>query len=491
MASISMKNGAYFVRVFIDGKQEKIYTGLKNRIEAERLADKIQRLADSKRNEMNLTESGLADWVKKLETGNSKVYEKLVSLGLLDQKARPVTVGEICRDYLKRAEKRKERTQLKYEKTVARLCEYFGENKPVAEITPDDAYKFDEWFRNTPLNKRGKKAKLYSEFTANREMRNIKSVFAYARKLGRIPLDPFASVQSGACGDTENKTYVPPEIVLEVIQAETTPLKWKVILALGRFAGCRGASDLCLLKWDDVIFSDDGKQGVITLRGKTKPGTIPMPPVLENLLREWQGEAILRGVDSQKVFPEIDENSNVSEMTKKSILKAGKDVWENPWYSLRDSFCNDVMNHVKDVKTYEFYCRHSIKTALLHYQKITEHRENKGAENLKESPLWVGSGSVGADFAADGSQKNAGNPVNFSTFDEMFWGLKKGLLEVLNRGLHGGLFNALELQRIKREIINTLENTTLDDIQYPQKNLLAIPCKKGLYSQGGTRTRTS
>ena len=48
-----------------------------------------------------------------------------------------------------------------------------------------------------------------------------------------------------------------------------------------------------------------------------------------------------------------------------------------------------------------------------------------------------------------------------------------------------------ELEKIKEEIICTLVNTTLDDIQYPQKNLLAISRKKGLYSQGGTRTRTS
>lgn len=485
MASLDKKNGSFIVLVTIEGKQKKIYTGLKEERAADRLKDKIQALADARKNGLTDIEAGLADWVKKLETGNSKVYEKLVSLGLLEQKARPVTVGEICRDYVKRAEKRKDRTQVKYEKTVARLCEYFGENKPVAEITPDDAYKFDEWFRTAPLNKRGKKAKPYEENTANREMRNVKSVFAYARKLGRIPLDPFASVQSGACGDTENKTYIKAEIVYDVIQAETTPLKWKVILALGRFAGCRGASDLCLLTWNDVIFSDDGKQGKITLRGKTKPGTIPLAPVLEDLLQKWYLETTLRGIDSQKVFPEVDENSNVSEMTKKSILKAGKDLWKNPWYSLRDSFCNDVLRYVKDVKTYEFYCRHSIKTALQYYQKVTEHRESEGAENLKESPLWIDFGSVKADFAADGLQKSAGNPVNFSTLDDMIRGIKKGIIRGLNGGLQGGLFNALDLQKIKEEIIRTLVNTTLDDIQYPQKNLLAIPCKKGLYSQGG------
>lgn len=491
MASLDRKNGSFIVLISLNGKQKKIYTGLKDRREADRLADKVQRLADSRRNGLNLTESGLADWVNELESGNSKIYEKLVSLGLLGQKARPVTVGDICREYLKRAAKKKERTQTKYEMTVARLCDYFGENKPAAEITSDDASQFDEWFRTAPLNKRGKKAKPYSEYTANREMRNVKSVFAYAKKLGRIPLDPFASVQSGACGDTENKTYVPAEIVLEVIQAETTPLKWKVILALGRFAGCRGACDLCLLTWDDVIFSDYGKQGKITLRGKTKPGTIPLSPVLENLLREWQGEAILRGVDSQKVFPEINENSNVSVMTKKSILKAGKDLWENPWYSLRESFCNDVLKHIKDVKTYEFYCRHSIKTALQYYQKVTEHRESEGAENLKESPLWIDSGSVGDTFEADPPQESGETLAKYRTLDDMIRGIKWGIIRGLNGGLQGGLFNALDVQKIKREIIDMLVNTTLEDIQYPQKNLLAISRKKGIYSQGGTRTRTS
>jgi len=41
-----------------------------------------------------------------------------------------------------------------------------------------------------------------------------------------------------------------------------------------------------------------------------------------------------------------------------------------------------------------------------------------------------------------------------------------------------GVFNALDLQEIKREIINMLENTTLDDIQCTQKNLLAFACKE-------------
>lgn len=464
MASISLKNESFVVRIFLNGKQEKIYTGLKDRREADRLADKIQRLADSKRNGIRLAESGLADWVKRLESTNSKVYEKLVSLGLLEQKARPVTVADICRHYVKRAEKKAERTQKHYDNTAKRVMEYFGPDKPVADITTDDAYSFEEWFRTAPLNTRMKPARPYDFTTANRELKNVKSVFLYALKLGVIQFNPFAVIRIEKDGDSDNKTYVPVEIVLEVIQAETTPLKWKVILALGRFAGCRGACDLCRLTWDDVIFSDDGKQGKITLKGKTASGTIPMAPVLENLLREWQGEAILQEIDSQKVFPDVTEETSVWTMTKKSIEKAGKEVWRNPWYSLRDSFCIDVMDLGLDPKTYSQLCRHSVQTGLEYYQKYTEHRERNAGERMAKSPLWFDSGSAGATLGADSTQESGETLAEYRSLDDFLRGLKQGLLGVLKRGLQGGAFTALDLQRIKEEIDYTLENTALNEL---------------------------
>ena len=465
MASLDRKNGSFIVLISLNGKQKKIYTGLKDRREADRLAEKIQRLADSKRNEMNLTESGLAEWVKKLESGNSKVYEKLVSLGLLEQKARPVTVADICRHYVKRSEKKAERTQKHYDSTAKRIMEYFGPNKPVAEITTDDAYSFEEWFRTAPLNTRSKPARPYDFTTANRELKNVKSVFLYAHKLGVIRFNPFAVIRIEKDGNSDNKTYVPAETVLEVIQAETTPLKWKVILALGRFAGCRGACDLCRLKWEDVIFSDDGKQGKITLKGKTACGTIPMVPVLENLLREWQGEAILQEIDSQKVFPDVTEETNAWTMTKKSIERAGKEVWRNPWYSLRDSFCIDIMDMGVDPKTYSQICRHSVQTGLEYYQKYTEHRERNAVERMAKSPLWVGFGSVGDTLEAGNPQESGEKPAEYGTLDDMLRGINWGIVRGLNRGLQGGLFSIQDVQKIKEKIIYTLENTALDELQ--------------------------
>ena len=464
MASISLKKDTFVVRVFLNGKQEKIYTGLKEERAADRLAKKIQALADARKNSLTAIEAGLADWVKKLETENSKVYQKLVSLGLLDQKARPVTVADICRHYVKRSEKKSERTQKHYDSTAKRVMEYFGPNKPVAEITTDDAYSFENWFRTAPLNKRGKKAKPYDFKTANRELKNVKSVFLYAHKLGIIQFNPFAVIRIEKDGNSDNKTYVPVKTVMEVIEAETTPLKWKVILALGRFAGCRGACDLCLLKWDDVIFSDDGKQGKITLKGKKRPGTIPMAPVLENLLREWQGEAILQEIDSQKVFPDVTEETNAWTMTKKSIERAGKEVWRNPWYSLRDSFCIDVMDMGFDPKTYSQLCRHSVQTGLEYYQKYTEHRERNAGERMAKSPLWCDLGSAGATFGADSLLESGETLAEYRSFDDFLRGLKQGLLGVLKRGLQGGAFTALDVQRIKEEIDYTLENTALNEL---------------------------
>ncbi len=225
----------------------------------------------------------------------------------------------------------------------------------------------------------------------------------------------------------------------------------------------------------------------MTLEGKTT-GNVPLHPVLENLLRDWFDRAP-EGVE--KVFPEVNKISNINTNIKKSIRRAGYEVWKNPWYSLRTSFCNDVLESGVDLITYQHVCRHSMNTALKYYQKYHNGREKKAVEMLKNSPLWCESGSVGCSFSADGSQKNAGNPVNYSTLNEMFRGLKKGLLEGLNRGLQGGLFNALDLQNIKEEIINTLENATLADIQGPQKNLLAISRKKANLGDTGLEPVTS
>lgn len=106
MASLDRKHVPYLIYVYIDKRQKKINTGLKNLREAERMAEHITKLENACKNGLTTLDADLAGWVNRLEKSNSKVYEKLVSLGLLEQKARPVTVADIS-DITLNAPKRK------------------------------------------------------------------------------------------------------------------------------------------------------------------------------------------------------------------------------------------------------------------------------------------------------------------------------------------------------------------------------------------------
>ncbi|MBQ2822700.1 MAG: site-specific integrase [Thermoguttaceae bacterium] len=425
--------------------------------------------------------------MNRLEKSNSKVYEKLVSLGLLPKKEKTVTVGDVCNMYLQFCKAKTEATEYKHEQAVKLVLGYFDTETPVKDITTDDALKFRRWVETAPLNSRSKEAKPYSRFCVNRRVSAVKSIFHFAQnRLNLIPNNPFNIIESGPTGNTENKDYVSKEVILDVIE-KTGNLKWKLILAFGRFAGCRGASDLSLLTWDKIHWSSQEEIGFVTLEGKTT-GNVPLHPVLENLLRDWFDRAP-EGVE--KVFPEVNKISNINTNIKKSIRRAGYEVWKNPWYSLRTSFCNDVLESGVDLITYQHVCRHSMNTALKYYQKYHNGREKKAVEMLKNSPLWCESGSVGCSFAADGSQKNAGNPLKYSTLNDFQEGVKSGVVKVLNEVLQGVSFNVQDVQKIKEEIINMLENTTLDDIQDPQKNLLAISRKKAKMGDTGLEPVTS
>lgn len=376
MASIfKWKNATYIVQFALDGKRPKLY-GFTNRRQAEQLGDKIEQLKAARLSGIEPPELTL--WIGKLENDSPELYERLYDLGLLPRRVVRPTIKTILDLTEKRYEKRKERTLARIHNTLIHLPTYFGADKPVDEITTDDAVAFLAWYRTAPLNRRHKVAEPYSRCTVNRDITTFKSVFSWAVKLGVIRFNPFAVLQSGASSREDNKDYISVEIAMEIIE-KTCSLKWKTILALGRFAGCRGACDLCLLNWSDVQWSSPEEPGSIILRGKTRPGMIPLAPVLESLLGQLF-EQVPEGVD--RVFPEFSINGNTSMMTRKYFCQAGYPSIQRPWYSLRTSFCNDILSSGIDLKDYQSICRHSLKVALESYQKFHAGRVAKALHQL-------------------------------------------------------------------------------------------------------------
>ena len=383
MANIYKKKfgSTWIIRFSINSDRKTLYTGLKNKTIAQRLADKVEELKNSVLAGADFSPE-LISWIGKLETENTEIYEKLISLGLLKNRRRKTTLTDLLEIYEKNGTNKKESTQYKYEKTGRYLLQFFGKDKPIEEITIEDAERFITWFKTTPLNARSKMPKVYSTSKVNRETTAFKSVFKFAEDAGLIQKSPFRLLHGGASENPDTLEYVPAETVLHVIQQCGNP-KWRAIFALGRFAGARGASDFSILTWDKIRFSSPDELGFIILEGKTS-GVIPMNPVLEQCLADLFDRA---AENEPKVFPDITSRSNINVVVRKQILAASVDMWKNPWYNLRKSFCTDVMESGVDMESYRRITRHSVNISLKHYQIYHKDRQARAANTLRQSPF--------------------------------------------------------------------------------------------------------
>ena len=378
MASVFKKDGGYTIQVCVNGKKRKI-GGFPNKRQAERLGEKLELLKVWRATGSDTPE--LAAWRADLEVNAPEMWDRLVDFGLLPKRTVRKTIQDLINALDQDVKHLGTWTHLK--NTLRHLIRRFGADRHADSITPEEAYAFVEWYRKAPLNTRCGEGKPYSPFKINRDIGIFKQLWNHGIRLGFVEKNPFANIRGGASGTAENKTYVPVSTVLEVIEAAPS-LKWKTIIALGRFAGCRGACDLCLLTWDDVHWSSANDPGFIILRGKTRPGTIPLAPVLEALLRQLFDQAAPGTV---RVFPEFREGMNTHTVTKQAFDRCGYANVKKPWYSLRASFCNDVLESGVDLKTYQAICRHSTRTAMESYQQYHDGRLESTRETLANCGL--------------------------------------------------------------------------------------------------------
>ena len=207
---------------------------------------------------------------------------------------------------------------------------------------------------------------------------------AYAEKLGWLTTNPFRFLKAGDSTNEERLEYVPPETVLKVI--DESPLRWGLIIALGRFIGVRGSSELYRMEWEDVHWSSEGEAGWIAIRTKKnerhgrKYRQVPMAPIVEELLSRWffqaaEGEA--------RIFPGMKSQQNFAVMVEKLAKRAGVTGWQVPWYNLRKSFCSDLLEEVKDISYYERITDHTYAIARKHYQIMHKGRELRGAATME------------------------------------------------------------------------------------------------------------
>ena len=266
-----------------------------------------------------------------------------------------------------------------YKDAFQNLTDFFGADKPLQAITPQDASDFEHYLRTAAYNGAG-----YSKATVKKRIQRVKQFFIEARRLKWIIENPFDGIQGGNLANPKKWLYIPQETVLDVM-ANTPDLQTRARIALCRFAGARGKSEFDSLEWNSnwIQWSADGKQGTVRLhRQKTEDSgysdtIIPMVPELEGALRDLFDSAAPGTV---KVFKPV---NNPGKVIKDKFFDNKIDILEP--YNLRRSYCRDLMEKGLDPKSYEYYAGHSLKVAMQYYQSWDDLRAQKAAPKVLEA----------------------------------------------------------------------------------------------------------
>jgi site-specific recombinase XerD len=136
-------------------------------------------------------------------------------------------------------------------------------NKPLAEITLDDLQRFADSLGGAAASQ-------------HRTLSAIKSLFAFAHRLGALPFDVAAPLRLPKLRDRLSERILPEGEVLELIFRGAGKPRDRALLRLLYAAGLR-VSELCGLCWRDC--AERGDAGQITVFGKGgKTRTVLLSP---------------------------------------------------------------------------------------------------------------------------------------------------------------------------------------------------------------------
>lgn len=379
MASIFKRpSGTWTVELYVErDRKTKIGLPTKSQREARRIADRIQALADSRKTGIENQDS--VSWLVKVRDDSPKLYKRLVELNLAQDVSENLVTIEMLESAFTAQQKVGERTAIGIRNAFEKLKNFFGKEYLINQITVEMVEHFVLWLHTPEANQRLNRE--LCENSISVAIRLSRRFFNYAVRLGWILKNPFDGIRATVSPAFKKWHYVSHEEFHKILAAAQSQ-KWRVILCLGRYAGCRGPSELHNLTWNMIHF---GPEPTITLRATKKEGkqdemrTIPLCPLLESELHKFREIS-----DIDRLFPEICKKTYYGHHIERTIKRAGLEEIPEPWYNLRRSFCSDLMESGIDPKLYEAVCGHGFEMGMRHYQILHPDRQRSGFEKIRK-----------------------------------------------------------------------------------------------------------
>jgi len=302
----------------------------------------------------------LCAWLRDLP---DPTYEKLVEVGIAEPriKRRILTLDELLNAFVTRASV-KASTRAAYNQTTGSLRKHLRGSTPLAGITGELA---DVW----------KKAIIdegLSPATVAKRVYVARAIFRKAVKWGMVNASPFEDLPAGSQQNPDRSFYV-SEAVIGAVLERCPGVFWRLVIALGRYAGLRIPSEVAALTWDDVAW-DTGRLTVRSPKTARHEGhavrLVPICPELRAILTEAYEQA---AEGDELILPRtLTAASNLRTTFTKIITRAGHKPWPRLFQNLRASCATDWVekypNHVVAK-----WLGHSPMIAATHYLQTREH----------------------------------------------------------------------------------------------------------------------
>ncbi len=355
-----------------DGKRKTIRLGRMVQKHAEAFQHRVESLLSAAAAGYSIDDE-TGRWLAGLDEG---MAGRLAAAGLIPRRTsrrlEAVALGDFLDQYIGGRANLKPNTARNYLVTKKHLLDYFGVEKPLAEICPGDA---DQWCD-------GLLAAGMSPATLGREVKRARQFFRAAVRRKLIAENPFADVAAPPQVNPAREHFVTREVAQKVIDA-CPDAEWRLLFALARYGGLRIPSEALGLRWVDV---NQGRLTVWSPKTERLPGgqsrIIPLFPEIRPYLEEVFDRTELGSVYMLPAFRQRGAAVNLRTRLERIIYRAGLVPWPRLWQNLRATRETELSeSHPLHVVCQ--WIGNTARIAAAHYLQVTDRDFDRavGAKN--------------------------------------------------------------------------------------------------------------
>lgn len=359
MASISKEpNGRRSIQFMAgDGKRRTIRLGKVSQKIAEGVKRRVEELNVAKITDQTI-DRDTAQWLTEIDDALAK---RLAKVGLIT-KRESARLASFVDGYIANRGDVKPATTIVYGHTRRCLVDYFGEDKPLREITPGDADNWRQWLIDHEK---------LSHNTVRRRCGIAKQYFRAAERQKLIHSNPFADLVCAVQANTSRYHFLSREDAQKIIDA-CPDAQWRLIFALSRYGGLRCPSEHLALRWGHIDW-ERGRIEVPSSKTEHHPGRESRCAPLFPELRPYLEEVFeLAEPGTEYVITRYrDSKSNLRTQFERIIRNAGLKPWPKRFQNLRST---------RETELAEIYPLHVVcawmgnsqPVAAKHYLQVTD-----------------------------------------------------------------------------------------------------------------------